>query len=76
MADLLNLPGIGCSDAHWTHDIGNGVTGFEIDIPSLDIIIEEIQNGNTIPFGKKNSIISRCGLYLGKFYNLLKRPFQ
>jgi hypothetical protein len=76
LADLLNLPGIGCSDAHWTHDIGNGVTGFEIDTPSLDIIIEEIQKGNTIPFGKKNSIVSRCGLYLGKFYNMIKRPFQ
>ncbi|MBD3228771.1 MAG: PHP domain-containing protein [Candidatus Lokiarchaeota archaeon] len=77
LADSLRIPGIGSSDAHWTHDIGNGVTGFELpDLVSVNQILEEIRKGNTIPFGKKNSIISRCGLYIGKFFNLLKRPFK
>ncbi|MHA1310853.1 MAG: PHP-associated domain-containing protein [Candidatus Helarchaeota archaeon] len=76
LAATLNIPGIGSSDAHWAFDIGNGVTGFELDSISLDQIIEEIKKGRTIPFGKKNSIISRCGLYICKFMNLLKRPFD
>ena len=75
LAASLNIPGIGSSDAHWAHDIGNGVTGFEIDSLSIDQVIEEIKKGRTIPFGKKNGILSKCGLYMGKFYSLLKRPF-
>ncbi|MHA1270426.1 MAG: PHP-associated domain-containing protein [Candidatus Helarchaeota archaeon] len=75
LAEQLNIPGIGSSDAHWIHDIGNGITGFELDYIGLDKIIKEIKNGRTIPFGKKNNILSRCGLYLCKFWNLIKRPF-
>jgi len=75
LAESLNIPGIGSSDAHWIYDIGNGITGFEIDHLSLNQVIKEIKCGRTYPFGKKNRLISRIGLYIGKFLNLFKRPF-
>ncbi len=76
LAESLNMPGVGSSDAHWVYDIGNGVTGFEVDKISLNSIIEEIKKGRTIAFGRKSGIFSRCGLYICKFLSLLARPFR
>ena len=51
LAEQLNLPQTGGSDAHHGNEIGRAYTLVEAD-PSLDSIIEAIKKGKVTPYGR------------------------
>jgi len=68
IAQKLNLPCVGGTDAHYGPTIGCGYTVIESE-PNIDSIVKAIVNGKCQPFGKQVPL----NLSLERQYRLIKR---
>jgi predicted metal-dependent phosphoesterase TrpH len=73
LAKEFNMPGVAGSDAHYTLNLGNGITHLDIQSLSLDDVLNAIKSNNVKLSCKYTSVRNVLDLYLRKMGHLIKR---